>query len=76
MKKLRSAVLGAGAGGQTMAAFTEKGYPVRLYDHNLHGFSSCKLKTIRATGKWTCQGTPEQITDLRRRRWMVQTSFW
>ena len=35
MKKLRFAVLGAGAGGQTMAAFlTEKGYPVRLYDHN------------------------------------------
>ena len=33
MKKLRFAVLGAGAGGQTMAAFlTEKGYPVRLYE--------------------------------------------
>ena len=65
MKKLRFAVLGAGAGGQTMAAFlTEKGYPVRLYDHNLTRIQQLQtLKTIRATGKWTCQGTPEQITD-------------
>ena len=65
MKKLRFAVLGAGAGGQTMAAFlTEKGYPVRLYDHNPTRIQQLQtLKTIRATGKWTCQGTPEQITD-------------
>ena len=59
MKKLRFAVLGAGAGGQTMAAFlAEKGYPVRLYDHNLTRIQQLQaLKTIRATGKWTCQGT-------------------
>ena len=55
MKKLRFAVLGAGAGGQTMAAFlAEKGYPVRLYDHNLTRIQQLQaLKTIRATGKWT-----------------------
>ena len=64
MKELRFAVLGAGAGGQTMAAFlAEKGYPVRLYDHNLTRIQQLQtLRTIRVTGKWTCQGTPEQIT--------------
>ncbi len=66
MKKLRFAVLGAGAGGQTMAAFlTEKGLPRSpVRPQPLHGFSSCKLsrQSVRPE-KWTCQGTPEQITD-------------
>lgn len=58
MKKLRFAVLGAGAGGQTMAAFlTEKGYPVRLYDHNLTRIQQLQTrKTIRATWKMDLSG--------------------
>ncbi len=62
---LKFAIIGAGAGGQTMAAIlSSKGYSVRLYDIDSAKVQRLKeLKTIKVTGLIECEGTPELITD-------------
>lgn len=62
---LKFAVIGAGAGGQTMAAvLASKGYSVKLQDIDKAKIQRLKeLKTIKVTGKIECEGTPELITD-------------
>ncbi len=64
MERLKFAVLGAGAGGQTMAAFlSSKGYPVTLYDHDAAKIARLnELGKITVTGKWTCEGFPRLAT--------------
>jgi opine dehydrogenase len=62
---LRFAVLGAGAGGQSMAAIlSEQGYPVKLYDIDREKIAALKsMKTITVSGKIEACGTPDLITD-------------
>lgn len=62
---LNFAVIGAGAGGQSMAAIlTSKGYGVRLYDIDRDKIRRLQeLKTIKVTGVIECEATPEVITD-------------
>ena len=66
MEKLRFAVLGAGAGGQSMAGvLSSKGYAVKLYDNNeekLNGLHALG-DTITVTGKIECSGKPDLITN-------------
>ncbi len=64
MSKIRFAVLGAGAGGQTMAAYlSSQGYYVTLYDHDAAKIARLKeLGTITVTGKFTCEGFPQVCT--------------
>ena len=61
---LRFAVLGAGAGGQTMAGvLSSRGYAVKLYD-----IAQAKIQRLNdlgkicVTGKIECEGTPELMT--------------
>lgn len=62
---LRFAIIGAGAGGQSMAALlTSQGHSVRLYDidkEKIHRLQ--ELKTIKVTGVFECEAAPEVITD-------------
>ncbi len=66
MERLRFAILGAGAGGQSMAGIlSSQGYSVRLFDKNeekLNGLHALG-DTITVTGKIECQGKPELITN-------------
>ena len=64
MESLKFAVLGAGAGGQTMAAYlTSHGYSVRLYDNDKEKIAKLnELGNIRVTGKFECEGFPEVCT--------------
>lgn len=58
------AVIGAGAGGQSMAAIlTEQGYRVRLHDIDQEKVDALNaLKAIEVTGKHTAKAKPELIT--------------
>lgn len=62
---LKFAILGAGAGGQSMAAIlASKGYSVRLYDidrDKIHRLQ--ELETIKVTGVIQCEAKPALITD-------------
>lgn len=64
MSGLKFAVLGAGAGGQTMAGvLSSKGYSVKLYDIDQTKIDRLnELGKIKVTGKIECEGTPELIT--------------
>ena len=65
MNMLKFAIIGAGAGGQTMAAvLSSQGYSVKLQDIDQEKIRRLQeLKTIKVTGKIQCEGTPERITD-------------
>ena len=62
---LKFAIIGAGAGGQSMAAIlTDKGYTTRLYDidkEKIHRLQ--ELDTIKVTGVIECEAKPAVITD-------------
>lgn len=64
MKKLNYAILGAGAGGQSMAAIlAAKGQSVKLYDNNTEKIKVLQgLKKIVLEGKMELEGVPELIT--------------
>jgi len=64
MNKLKFSVLGAGAGGQTMAAvLSSKGFSVKLYDIDAAKIARLnELGKIIVTGKIECEGTPELMT--------------
>lgn len=66
MNKLKFSVLGAGAGGQSMAAIlSSQGYSVKLYDNNSSKIETLKQRgSIQLSGKITCEGRPELITDV------------
>ena len=62
---LKFAIIGAGAGGQSMAAIlASKGYGTKLYDidqEKIHRLQ--ELKTIKVTGVIECEAAPDVITD-------------
>lgn len=62
---MKFAIIGAGAGGQSMAAIlTDKGYSVRLYDIDKEKIRRLReLKTIKLSGVIECEAAPEVITD-------------
>ena len=64
MGALRFAVLGAGAGGQTMASvLKDKGHYVSLYDNDTEKIARLnELGKIVVTGKFECEGSPDLIT--------------
>ena len=64
MSKPRFAIIGAGAGGQSMAAIlTQKGYSVKLYDNDLDRIEGLnRLKSISVTGKIEATGFPEVVS--------------
>lgn len=64
MEKLKFAVLGAGAGGQTMAAsLASQGYYVTLYDNDAAKIARLnELGKIVVTGKFECEGFPQVCT--------------
>lgn len=64
MERMKFSVLGAGAGGQTMAAvLSSKGYSVKLYDIDQAKIDRLnELGEISVTGKFTCKGSPELMT--------------
>lgn len=64
MGQLKFAVLGAGAGGQTMAAVLKsKGHIVKLYDHDTAKIARLnELGKIVVTGKFECAGSPDLVT--------------
>ena len=64
MGTLKFAVLGAGAGGQSMAAIlSSQGYEVRLYDNDKAKIARLnELGNIRVTGKMECEGFPALAT--------------
>lgn len=57
-------IIGAGAGGQSMAAIlTQQGYRVRLYDINQTTIAQLNaMEAIEVTGKYTASAKPERIT--------------
>lgn len=61
---LRFAVIGAGAGGQSMAAIlTSQGHSVRLYDIDQEKIRKLQeLDAIKISGVITCRAKPEVIT--------------
>ena len=63
---LKFAVLGAGAGGQTMSAIlSSQGYSVRLYDIDKAKIARLKeLGVIVSTGMIEAEGSPDLITDV------------
>lgn len=62
--KPKFAIIGAGAGGQSMAAIlSEAGYSVRLHDVNEELVAKLReLEFIEVTGKLTAKGKPEVVT--------------
>ncbi len=66
MNKMKFAVLGAGAGGQTMAAYlSSQGYYVTLYDRDAEKIARLnELGKITVTGKFECEGFPEVCTTV------------
>ena len=64
MKKMNFAVLGAGAGGQSMAAIlVQGGYGVKLYDNNAEKIAKLnEVGNIKVTGKIEAEGFPELVT--------------
>ena len=64
MKDLKFAIIGAGAGGQSMAAIlTQEGYRVRLYDIDSAKIERLnELDVIRITGAIEAEAKPEVIT--------------
>lgn len=64
MDRLKFSILGAGAGGQTMAAvLSSSGFSVKLYDIDQEKIDRLKeLGEITVTGKFACKGEPELIT--------------
>lgn len=64
MKKTNFAVIGAGAGGQSMAAvLAQKGYRVRLHDINAQKIDELnRLGTIEVSGKIQAAAFPELVT--------------
>ncbi|MDD3347677.1 NAD/NADP-dependent octopine/nopaline dehydrogenase family protein [Oscillibacter sp.] len=64
MEQLKFAVLGAGAGGQTMAAvLSSGGYSVKLYDNDREKIARLnELGKITVTGKFACEGFPQLVT--------------
>ena len=62
---LKFAIIGAGAGGQSMAAIlTSKGYSAKLYDIDKEKIRRLQeLKTIKVTGVIQCEAKPAVITD-------------
>ena len=68
MKDLKFAVIGAGAGGQSMAAIlSEKGYSVRLHEIDKEKVDKLNsLGVIKVTGAIEVEGFPELVTaDLK-----------
>lgn len=65
IKMLKFAIIGAGAGGQSMAAIlTSKGYTAKLYDIDQEKIRRLReLKTIKVTGVIECEAAPAVITD-------------
>ncbi|KZL89830.1 NAD/NADP-dependent octopine/nopaline dehydrogenase family protein [Clostridium magnum] len=65
MQNIKYAVIGAGNGGQSMAAHLAlKGYRVRLYDIDKQKINNLKeLGSIKITGVVEGEGKPELITD-------------
>lgn len=66
MDKLKFAVIGAGAGGQTMAAYlASQNYYVTLYDHDKAKIARLnELGKIVVTGKFECEGFPQVCTTV------------
>ncbi len=64
MKKIKFAILGAGAGGQSMAAIlVQNGYGVRLYDNDADKIRRLnELGNIAVSGKIEASGFPEVVT--------------
>lgn len=64
MGVLKFAVLGAGAGGQTMAAYLKsQGFSVTLYDNDAEKIARLnELGKIEVTGKFECIGFPDIAT--------------
>ena len=62
---LKFAIIGAGAGGQSLAAIlTNKGYSAKLYDIDREKIRCLReRKTIKLTGVIECEAAPEVITD-------------
>lgn len=62
---LKFAVIGAGAGGQSMAAIlTSQGHSVKLYDIDKKKIQRLReLDAIKVSGVITCQAKPDVITD-------------
>lgn len=62
---LKFAIIGAGAGGQSMAAIlASKGYSAKLYDIDHEKIRQLQeIKTIKITGAIECESAPEVITD-------------
>lgn len=62
---MKFAIIGAGAGGQSMAAIlASKGYGVKLYDIDKEKIRCLReRKTIQVTGVITCEAAPDVITD-------------
>lgn len=62
---LKFAIIGAGAGGQSMAAIlADKGYGVKLYDIDREKILRLReRKTIQVTGVIVCEAAPGVITD-------------
>ena len=65
IKMLKFAIIGAGAGGQSMAAIlTSKGYTAKLYDIDQEKIRRLReLKIIKVTGVIECEAAPAVITD-------------
>ncbi len=65
MKDLKFAVIGAGAGGQSMAAIlSQDGYNVRLHEKDKNKVDVLnKLGVIKITGAIEAEGFPEIVTD-------------
>lgn len=65
LRQTKFAILGAGAGGQSMAAIlAEKGYSIKLYDNNAEKINKLnKIRTIKVTGAIEASGFPEVVTN-------------
>ena len=66
MDRLKFAIIGAGAGGQTMAAYlVSQNYYVTLYDNDAAKINRLnELGKIVVTGKFECEGFPQVCTTV------------